>query len=61
MATVFSVQADSREECAEQLARLCAEFGLRPSLRPVRAPGSERWMARATPTTPAGEGQGRGA
>jgi hypothetical protein len=47
MATVFSVQADTREECERELARLCAAFGLRPALLPQRSIGTERWMARA--------------
>jgi hypothetical protein len=47
MATVFSVQADSREECAEELARLCRLFGLEPVLGPSRSIGTDRWLARA--------------
>jgi hypothetical protein len=47
MATVFSVQADSREECERELARLCKVLGLRPALAPSRSIGTERWMARA--------------
>ncbi|GGU52490.1 hypothetical protein [Streptomyces lavendofoliae] len=47
MATVFSVQADSREECAVELARLCRLFGLEPVLAPSRSIGTGRWLARA--------------
>jgi hypothetical protein len=47
MATVFSVQADSPEECERELARLCEVLGLVPSLRPCRSVGTDRWMARA--------------
>lgn len=48
MATVYTVQADTREECAAQLARLCADYGLLLSLPPMRSAGTDRWMARAT-------------
>lgn len=48
MATVFSVQADSPEECERELARLCEVLGLVPSLRPCRSVGTDRWMARAS-------------
>jgi hypothetical protein len=47
MATVFSVQADTREECAQELARMCEAFGLQPLLPPSRSIGTDRWMARA--------------
>lgn len=60
MGLVVTVQHDSREECAAELERLCRQFGLTPILAPVRSVGRERWMARATPAAPAGEGQGRG-
>ncbi|MFD7861850.1 hypothetical protein [Streptomyces sp. NPDC059783] len=56
MPTVFTVQADSREECASELARLCAVFGLRPRLHPMRMTGTDRWIARAAA---AGEVYGR--
>ncbi|MFF3324950.1 hypothetical protein [Streptomyces sp. NPDC002889] len=61
MALVVTVQADSREECVRHLQRACALLGLEPVMRPVRSTGTDRWMARATPTAPAAEGQGRGA
>jgi hypothetical protein len=50
MATVFSVQADSREECERELARLCELFGLEPVLAPSRSIGTDRWLARACPS-----------
>jgi len=59
MPLVVTVQADSREECVRHLQRACSLLGLTPSLSPVRSLGTDRWMARATPTAPAGEGQGR--
>jgi hypothetical protein len=59
MATVFSVQADSREECERELARLCEVLGLRPALAPSRSIGTERWMARAMPAAPT-QGRRRG-
>ncbi|MFJ4738719.1 hypothetical protein [Streptomyces sp. NPDC088775] len=52
MATVFMVQADSQEECAAELARMCAAFDLRPLLPPTRSTGTERWLARATAKAP---------
>lgn len=48
MAVAFTVHASSRSECADALDRLCQRLGLAPSLPPVRQPGTERWMARAT-------------
>lgn len=48
MATVITVQADSREECATALAQLCAAHEWAPRLLPVRVAGTDRWMARAT-------------
>lgn len=59
MATVFTVQADSRGECESRLARLCADYGLVPVLRPMESLGTGRWMARATPKAPAVVGEGR--
>lgn len=47
MAMVFSVQADSSEECEAGLDLLCEALGLVPSLRPCRSVGTDRWMARA--------------
>ncbi|MEV0917859.1 hypothetical protein AB0I93_26825 [Streptomyces sp. NPDC049967] len=47
MPTVVTVQADSREECAALLARLCADYSLRPRLLPMRMAGTDRWIARA--------------
>lgn len=58
MALVISVQADSLEECACQLARLCTDYGLQPVMLPMRSTGTDRWLARATPTAPA-EDEGR--
>lgn len=52
MATLFSVQADSPEECEQELARLCAILGLRPALRPCQSVGTDRWMARAVVPEP---------
>jgi len=57
MPLVVTVQQDSRDACAADLARVCALLGLTPILLPRRWVGSERWMARAT--APAGKGQGR--
>ncbi|MFG3476457.1 hypothetical protein ACGF3K_14495 [Streptomyces sp. NPDC047980] len=61
MGLVVTVQHDSREECEAELVRLCRDYGLTPTLAPTRSFGTERWMARAMPAAPAGEGQGRGA
>ncbi|MFD4858933.1 hypothetical protein [Streptomyces atratus] len=62
MPTVFMVQADSQEECAAELARMCAAFDLRPLLPPTRSAGTDRWRARAAPTAKVStiEGQGHG-
>lgn len=59
MATVFSVQADSELECRSELDRLCAVFGLAPTMLPMESRGTGRWMARATPAAPV-EDEGRG-
>ncbi|WP_158709648.1 hypothetical protein [Streptomyces sp. NRRL S-15] len=48
MATVITVQADSREECAATLDRLCGDYDLVMRLPPMRSPGTDRWIARAT-------------
>lgn len=48
MATVITVQADTREECAATLDRLCVDYGWVPRLPPVRSGGTDRWIARAT-------------
>ena len=48
MATVITVQADSREECAATLDWLCAAHGYTPRLPPMRSAGTDRWIARAT-------------
>ncbi|WP_406325822.1 hypothetical protein OG784_12865 [Streptomyces sp. NBC_01617] len=58
MPTVYMVQADSREVCAAELARMCATFDLQPLLPPTRSAGTERWLARATTKAPAEEGRG---
>lgn len=60
MPTVYMVQADSREECNAELARLCAAFDLRPLLPPTRSTGTDRWLARAVPTTKAPDHEARG-
>ncbi|MER7806151.1 hypothetical protein [Streptomyces sp900116325] len=60
MALVFTVQADSPEECAAQLSRLCAVLGLSPSLRPTCSTGTGRWIARAVPKAKAPAEEGRG-
>lgn len=48
MALVYTVQADSRDEADAALARLCDDYGLQPRLLPVRSPGTDRWIARAS-------------
>lgn len=48
MATVITVQADTFEECAATLARLCTAHGYALRLPPMRSPGTDRWIARAT-------------
>ncbi|MGW9238002.1 hypothetical protein FKO01_64200 [Mesorhizobium sp. B2-3-3] len=48
MATVITVQADSREECAATLDWLCAAHGWTLRLPPMRSAGTDRWIARAT-------------
>ena len=60
MATVFSVQADSEVECRRQMERLCRDYGLVPTMRPMESLGTGRWMARATPQAPATVGEGPG-
>ena len=60
MPTVFTVQADSPEECAAQLALLCSVLGLSPLLRPTQSAGTDRWLARAVPTTKAPDREVRG-
>ncbi|WP_392750581.1 hypothetical protein [Streptomyces sp. LN590] len=58
MPTVYMVQADSQEECAAELARMCAAFELQPLLPPTRSAGTERWLARATAKAPDREVRG---
>ena len=60
MPTVYMVQADSQEECATELARMCSAFDLQPLLPPTRSAGTERWLARAMPTTKAPDREVRG-
>ncbi|MFJ5151385.1 hypothetical protein ACIQCF_07315 [Streptomyces sp. NPDC088353] len=50
MAKRFSVQADTREECAEGFDELCAKLGLVPLMLP-RFLTDGRWMARAVPAS----------
>jgi len=57
--SVFSVQSADEESCAAELARLCSALQLVPILRPVRSPGTERWIARAMAAAPVDEDQGR--
>lgn len=58
MALVISVQADSREKAVAWLDRVCRDYGMTPVMRPMRSTGTDRWLARATPTAPA-EDEGR--
>ncbi|WP_030168990.1 hypothetical protein [Streptomyces sp. NRRL S-813] len=60
MAIRIGVQADSREECVEALARL-VEAGYMPVMLPTQVT-DDRWLARAVPapTTKAPAGDGRG-
>lgn len=48
MATVITVQADTREECAATLDHLCEAHGYALRLPPMRSAGTDRWIARAT-------------
>jgi hypothetical protein len=62
MAIRYAVQADSKAECAQGLADLCARLGLVPAMLPAQL-GGDRWMARAVPDTtraPTADADGRG-
>lgn len=60
MEPAFSVQADTPEQCAALLRDLCDALGLATTLPPTRSLGTGRWMARAMPKAPAGDGRGSG-
>lgn len=55
----FAVQADTRAECAQGLADLCARLDLQPAMQP-RLLTDDRWMARAVPRTTKTPTGGRG-
>jgi hypothetical protein len=63
MAIRYAVQADSKQECAQGLADLCARLGLVPAMLPAQL-GGDRWMARAVPApttkAPTADADGRG-
>ncbi|MEU0831281.1 hypothetical protein [Streptomyces sp. NPDC005969] len=59
MPTVYMVQADDEQTCADEMARMCAAFDLQPLLPPTRSAGTERWLARATTKAPDREVRGR--
>jgi hypothetical protein len=46
MATVVSVQADTRQECAAEVDWQVANRGAVPVLPPMLPTGSRRWIAR---------------
>lgn len=48
MGVVVTVQADSRAECAAELAWVCEQRGAEVVLRPIHTAATDRWMARAT-------------
>lgn len=50
MAVRYSVQADSREECAAAVDELCTRMGAEPTMKPVQMSIDNRWLARAAPT-----------
>ncbi len=52
MAVVFSVLADSPEEAARELARLCELLGLESAGAPTPVIGRDKWMGRARVATP---------
>jgi len=58
MTVRIGVQADTRDECAEALARL-VDAGYLPVMLPACLTDG-RWMARAVPTPKAPTGNGRG-
>lgn len=49
--TRYAVLAESPEECATGLARLCEALGLEPTTAPVRLTDG-RWLARAVTPAP---------
>ncbi len=49
--TRYAVLAESPEECATGLARLCEALGLEPTVGPVRLTDG-RWLARAVTPAP---------
>ena len=49
--TRYAVLAESPEECATGLARLCEALGLEPTVGPVRLTDG-RWIARAVTPAP---------
>jgi len=51
MPLTVTIHEDSKQACADALTRACTALGLAPTLIPVRPPGAERWMARATTAT----------
>jgi hypothetical protein len=48
MGVVVTVQADSEQECAAELAWQCEQRGAEVILRPIHSISTDRWMARAT-------------
>ena len=51
LVTRYAVLAESPEECATGLARLCEALGLEPTVGPVRLTDG-RWIARAVTPAP---------
>jgi hypothetical protein len=56
MPLVVTVQQDTEDACAADLARVCELLNLTPILLPRRWLGSERWMARAADRVAQAEG-----
>lgn len=63
MGVRFGVLAETEQECVQGLAILellrSHGYEVQVTQKPARL-SDDRWMARVTPTAPAGEGQGRG-
>lgn len=58
MGVSFGIAADTAQECADGLALLVRQLGVKVTLQPAQVGGS-RWVARAVPTPQApavGEG-----
>lgn len=55
MGVSFGIAADTAQECADGLALLVQQLGVKVTLQPAQVGGS-RWVARAVPTPKAPAG-----